>query len=459
MKKILEKVKSQIPKDINGFSCIKTQEVFIPYLEIGIECLIRDISDMNLFFESILKLVEIEIKDIKKISHILGVSFEIVKEAIVDMVSGEYINVSENTLRATKKGKEALKLKKLIEIKKKYINKIMINLITGEIYDGSNMKTFKVNKSSLCLAEEIVVSKLFLDSNYFSINQVFQVQQENDSVYEKSGITKELYKIVNISYRNLVYIKNEAFIYKSDGSEEIQIQFATDANDKYLNCLYSQLKSEVPPCLDNFFERSRDFIRSQSTSIYSLEQTLITTTRNIKEELRYNDDVDLSLFEVRRYALVDKEYINYFIYSDEIIFDNLFIYTDRINTVLSGEIFDEIARIAEKKTVFIIYDKNEFNASKTIEYSLGKSKSKNLFIIPSDKIEKTVICFEPYLMIEIQEQVVAAFDKFICFKTSIMDFDRDNQKVRVDKIKEMYGIESVLKHRKDNSNMLKPKNI
>ena len=177
MEKILNTIKSQIPKEVNGFFCIKTQEILIPHMEIGIECLIHDISELNLFFGTFLKLVEIEVKEISSIARILGVSFDTVKEAVVDMVSGDYISVSANILGITKKGKEVLKSKKLIEIKKKNLNKVMVNLITGEISDGSNVKTVSAGKSSVCLAEEIAVNKSFLDTNYSSINQVYQVQQ------------------------------------------------------------------------------------------------------------------------------------------------------------------------------------------------------------------------------------------------------------------------------------------
>ena len=95
MKTIVEKIKSQIPKEYNGLYCRKSQQMYIPFMEIGIECLIRDISQINLFFEIILKLIEIEVLEIREVSEILGVTFDVAKEAIVDMVEGDYISVSE----------------------------------------------------------------------------------------------------------------------------------------------------------------------------------------------------------------------------------------------------------------------------------------------------------------------------------------------------------------------------
>ncbi len=462
MKKILDTIKSQIPKEINGFFCIKTQEVLIPHMEIGIECLIHDISDLNLFFETILKLVEIEVKEINSISHILGVSVDTVKEAVVDMVSSDYISVSANVLGITKKGKEVLKSKKTIEIKKKNLNKVMVNLITGKISDGSNIKTAKVGKSSTCLAEEITVDKIFLDNNYSSINQVYQVQQENDSAYGRKGITKELYKIVDTYYQKLVYVENEVIFYKSDDLADLQIQFATDVNDTYSNCLYRQLKDEIHPCLENLFEKSRDFARKLAACPSQLDPLLNAVTKKVKAEL-YNKvdvaDVDLSLFESRRYAVVDREYIDYFTHSDEFRFDNLLIYTNRINSMLNHKVFFEIERIMENKNVVIMYNEEEFYATETLKYFLGRKQNKNLFILPSNNIDKTVICFDPALIIEVKEEIVHMFEKPICYKVSIVDFDKSNLKHWVDEIQEKYDLMKILQPSNNiNNHQKRPKN-
>lgn len=438
MKSILQAVKDQLPKDIEGFSCIKTQEILIPYLDIGIECLVRDISEINLFFETILKLVEIEVKNISEISYLLGVSEEAIKEVVVDMVSGDYIGVSENNLKVTKKGKEALASKKMITIKKKNLSKVAINLITGEIHDGAALKTVSGNKSSVCLPEVVNVNKQFLDVNYALINNVFQTQQENDSVYGRQGITKELYKIVSIYYRNLVYTKNQMFIYKSRTSDDLQILFATDNADKYVNCFYAQLKSITPPCLENLFERSRDFIDKTSTKTFEVDTDSVEATEKIRNELKNKDaigDVDLSIFTTKRYGLYDKEYISYFTCSDDLSFSKLIICTNRVEGILNMQIAHELERISQEKAVFIFYDKNEYHASESINHYFGKTTSKNLYTSPCDDIVKNLIFFDQSLIIEVEEQVVQAFGRALSFITSIIDFNQSTQLVLLEDLK------------------------
>ncbi|MBC3899785.1 MAG: hypothetical protein CVU99_13460 [Firmicutes bacterium HGW-Firmicutes-4] len=457
MDKLIDSIKSQIPVDVDGFSCIKTQNILIPYMEIGIECLIRNISNLNLFFETILKLIEIQVNDILEITDILGVTYDITKEAIVDMVALNFISISENKLRVTDKGKEALKTQKQIEIKKKYLNKVMINLVNGKISDGYNTVLENANKRSVCLVEEITVDKQFLDANYQMINQVFKEQQEKDSAFGKNNITKELYKIVDIHYNKLVYVNNEVFIYKSEGADEIQMHFKSDHNNEYLSCLYNQLKQEVNPCLEYFFERNRDLINTQTDHMLAPEEMLVEARNVAKEELKKKDDhnMNLDLFKSRRYSFSDKEYINYFIFSDEIIFDRLIIYTNRINNILTKQVFQELNRILKKKTVVIIYDKDEFRAKENLEYFLGNTNI-NLFVIPSENVKKTLVFFESSLKIEIEQRIIKAFNKSISYLTAIIDFKCNKSDSEFTHILSEFNIDSKISQRKNDQVINKP---
>mgnify|MGYP000772802357 CR=1 FL=1 len=63
MKNLINDVKRNTPKSMPGYYYLKTQNIYIPFMEITVECLIRKISELNLFFESILKLIDISVKD------------------------------------------------------------------------------------------------------------------------------------------------------------------------------------------------------------------------------------------------------------------------------------------------------------------------------------------------------------------------------------------------------------
>ena len=98
----------------------------------------------------------------------------------------------------------------------------------------------------------------------------------------------------------------------------------------------------------------------------------------------------------------------------------------------------------EKKKVVILYDKKEFHAMETIKHFLGKKQNKNLFIIPSDSVDKTIICFDQALIIEVKEEIVYMFEKPICYKVPIVDFDKSKLKPWVEEIQEEYDLKKIL---------------
>ena len=90
MKQLVAAVSRKLP-GVKNFHLIKRQSIFIPYCEIGITCLTKEVTEINLFFETILKLIDIEVADVYEISAIMGVEFKLLKEAIVDMIEQKYI--------------------------------------------------------------------------------------------------------------------------------------------------------------------------------------------------------------------------------------------------------------------------------------------------------------------------------------------------------------------------------
>lgn len=441
--KIIDYIKQSSPKQLSGFICIKKQEILMPYMEIGINCLTRNISELSLFFETILKLIELEVKGISEISEVLGISTSITKEAVVDMVALDYISVSESTLKITSKGSNALKNKQLVEIKKANLNNVLVNLITGDIVDAETVKTINASKNSICLENKIKIDKRFLNSNIQNINQVFQAQQEANSVFGKLSVTKELYKLVSLHYQNLKYVKNSVTIYKSESSDEMQYIFDYDDNNIYLDTMFEQLQAAVPS-LEYFFERSWQY-KQQSHGLM-LDSDLYNATNEIRARLLKNDnsqEIESLLFEKKRYSLFADEYVGYFLCSDEMSFSNIYICSNRINSILTASLYAEINRISEKHKIFILYDTNEFNAKKSIEHFIGK-KAKNICVIPCSNIETSQICFESELIINMDEYTIDTLGNTLSYKFPVVDFDKSKVHTGISNIIKAHKLDDFL---------------
>ena len=106
MKQVAAAVAGKLPRQLKNFHLIKRQDIYIPFCEIGITCLTKEVTEINLFFETILKLIDIEVSDVYEISSIMGVEFKLLKETIVDMIEQKYIVTSENKIVMTPRGKK-----------------------------------------------------------------------------------------------------------------------------------------------------------------------------------------------------------------------------------------------------------------------------------------------------------------------------------------------------------------
>lgn len=427
MKNLIDDIMRHTPKPIPGYQYLKTQIIYIPFMKITVECLTRKISELNLFFESILKLIDISVKDINDIAKILGVSYSVVKEAIVDMVGIDYIYASENTLGITDKGVNALKARQRVDIQKTYIKDIIVDMITGAVYDADAIKVSLIRQRDVSLEGIIQLDESFLDSHFHEINEVYQQQQKNNSVFGNSGIISELYKTIRISYSELHYVENKVYMYGSESCNELMFVFSSDNNDRYKNEFYNQLKDRCRPCQEFFFETNKTFISKIQSKPALIEMDVMRQTEKARKML-FSDDVSEEIktnaFIQKRYSLNDKEYLSYLYNPKSLRYNEIFICSNHMRGLLSPDFCSQLNVLADRIPVFIIYDKNENNIEKSLQYFF-KNPSANLHLISSDNIEENLICFESEMVMHLYENVVTAFDRPVVYLNALCDFSKE----------------------------------
>lgn len=447
MKKLIDDVRRHTPKIVSGYNYIKTQSVYIPFKKVTIECLTRKISELNLFFESILKLIDISVKNINEIAEILGVSIGIVNEAIVDMVNIDYVFASEGMLTITEKGMKALKTRKKVDIQKSYLNDLIVDMITGAVYDADSVKFSKTGSRNVILETVVNIDDVYLDTHFQEINNIYQMQQKNNSVFDNSSITNELYKIIGVSYTELHYLESKVYIYKSDSSDELFFSFANDSNDKYKNEFYNQLKSGFRPCQEYFFEKNRDFISELKKREAGKDEKKASQTHAVSKLLfldKTSEEDLLDSFVQDRYALNDTEYLSYLYYPNAFRYRRVFICTNNLRRLLSNAFCSQINILAEKTPIFIVYNNNEYGINQSIRHFF-KEPPKNLYLIPKESVDDNIICFDSKVLMYLQEHIVTAFDRSISYLQLECCFNKQVVKDELNRIVEKYNLNNATK--------------
>ena len=426
MKNIISEVKRNTPRSVPGYYYLKTQKIYIPFMKITVECLTRRISELNLFFESILRLIDISISDINEIADILGVSYGIVKEAVIDMVEIDYIYTSENTLGITTKGVNALKTKQRVDIKRAFLKDVMVDTITGAIFDADTVKTTSIRPRDVLLEGVIQVDSCYLDSHFQEINSLYQAQLKNNSIFADSAITSELYKIVGISYSELHYVENKVHIFKSESSDDLKFEFVADDNDRYKNEFYNQLKDSYRPCQEYFFEKSRAFLEKSVKNPLKINPSILERTETARKLLFADNPPEGSILESftqERYSLNDQEYMSYLYHAKDLKCNRIILCSDQMNNFLSSSLCSQLNVLSDSIPVYIIYHPHEPNVEKTIGFFF-KNTGKHLFLVPSNEIKENLLCFDSELIIHLLEGTTLAFDRPIRFLLPVCNFDK-----------------------------------
>ncbi len=413
---------------------IKRQDIYIPYCEIGITCLTKEVTEINLFFETVLKLVNIGVCDVYELSTIMGVEFRLLKETIVDMIEQRYIVTSENKLTMTQKGKKALKERQLVTIQKKNINQITVNMLTGDIEGNEKVLFGYIPKDSICLSEEQAVTKDFLESRYSVINDIYQKNQIETNVFNTKYVQRELYKILEITYDKLCYVKEELLIYKNNDLSDYKFLITGDIGEKYLNSFYHQVRDVVYSGMENFFERDWKFAQNHyNDSIVSLEE------RQKKQKLlkdlygsEYISDELLDEFMQRRELIDNTELDMLFSYNTEIDFEGIIISCNRMRKLMNSGIISSLNQVVKKK-IWLLYNKDEYNIKKFLNEKFDVKKTEMGFL-EREGSEGEFICFYPNVLLEFKEKTEKVFERPLIILDGHIEFDSNLIKTKMSKI-------------------------
>ena len=432
MKQLVETVARKLPRELKNYHLIKRQDIFIPYCEIGISCLTKEVTEINLFFETILKLIDIEVSDVYEISSIMGVEFKLLKETIVDMIEQRYIITVENKLIMTPKGRKALAARKLVTVRKRNLNEISVNMITGDIEESGKKIFVKPCKGDICLSEEQTITKDFLESNYANINEIYQRNQIEANIFNTKVLQRELYKILDITYDKLYYIKDELLIYKNNDSEDYEFIIKGDIGERYQNSFYSQVRDVVYSGMENFFERDWKFSqRHYNEGIVSQEEKQYT--QKLIEKLNGNETFSEEILEAYTHtrALIDEsELETVFLYNKGFEYEGIIISCERLRKLLTSEIVSALNQIT-KKRIWLLYDPEEYNIKKFIG---KKVKKKEVSLLEHIGLSNQFICFYPNILIEFVEKTEMVFDRPITVFEGRIEFNSDAIKNKMNKI-------------------------
>ena len=148
----------------------------------------------------------------------------------------------------------------------------------------------------MCLSEECAITKDFLEARYVAINEIYQNNQIENHFFNTRVLQRELYKILDVSYNRLQYMKEELIIYKNNDSDDYEFVISGDVGEQYLNCFYRQVREIVYSGMEKFFERDWSFANShRNMRLVNFEERL--KKKKLIEDMYGKDTVSDELLD------------------------------------------------------------------------------------------------------------------------------------------------------------------
>lgn len=402
---VKSKCKDSYSKDKWKF--IKDDFIYVPYRNPHFDCLIQDITRLNIFFSSVMKLVEMNIIKIEKIQEILGLDIIVLNEVLVDLVQAKLIHTRENKVFLTRSGYKALEEDKQVIQYKYSLNRIAVNTLTGEIICNDNIK-FENYPDRNCptLNEQIVVNEKFLKTHFTDLNTIYNIIQENDNVFGYHSITKELYKIIGIVRDFLRYLKIRYKVYLNIDTNDIEVRFDDKDESVYSEIFFKQINQNYPS-LECFFERDYAFTRN------------IKNNLNILENEQYVCKCD---FKHKRSQYSPSEYLVYFTDNKDFEFDWLLIESENYSYYFS-KVLRDITTLSNFKKIVVRYTAKDWSWAWFKKELLKYGNKENIIFELLEGVQSTTALFYPYTEIHLLKKGILYSNKVISYVEAEMLFE------------------------------------
>lgn len=453
MNNIINDIKNHTPACLDGYYYIKTQKICIPFSNLTIHGVEKDISQLNPFFLSVMQLADEEINYQGKIAGILGMSDDVFNEAVADLAHIDYVSLSEGKITLTDKGKKALKHNKHIERRQIDLKNVLVDLITGKVREDI---TYANTRGQYIPLEPVVD----IDDEYFSehfkeIKELHGLRQKQYQINEKAPVNKELEKITGYE-QSIVYVEKDLYIYRSIGSDELQFRLNDDdAESSYQTQFFKQFNQELINGNRRFFFENvkTDF---KYHTVFSPDPELFKQTENVRNIILspVSDDEKEAAFLQRHYALNDSEYVSFITNSSRSFkFDHILIVcSDNVNFLLTDAFCAQLRGISENIPVVIVYEDDKDKRNKaSIDHLFPKTeRGRKLYLIPQVNINKNLekqescICYYPKMIVNITKHTsITEFGdknspRHIAYSAQIYDFDKKSIESAVQKIIENF---------------------
>lgn len=238
--------KKYIPKQIPGYDFICRIPVYIPIREINMIVWERRIQQLSFIHECMLSSISLSPKTVSGLSVEFGLPEDIIVQIIAQLDTEQLAAVSSGTIIITNKGKETLKSQKQTKIVRNQFSGIFVNQVTGDISDFAPVGTYpEPPRGTVYLEEVFAVDLDFLRARFSELSIKYKDNRMDSYLLRNSIVDSvELYRILEVSYNKLSYLKDYCFVYLNQDDLSFNFLFQSGIH-AYSESMLQQINSRT----------------------------------------------------------------------------------------------------------------------------------------------------------------------------------------------------------------------
>lgn len=360
-----------IPKKKPGYEFLFWMPVFIPIRKMKLLVWERQVQRISFVQECILSSINLSPKTIEDLSDQFGVPEEIMLQIVSELDTEQLAAVSAGSIIITGKGKQALQEHIKVQIHQSSLGILYINQITGDISENQITGLYKEPpKNQVYLDEEIITDITYLRTRFDELAILHKENRIDNSILPTALIDKiELYRILDITYNELAYIKENCAVYLNPQDLSLAFQFQSGIA-LYEKLVLKQLSERKNGVRGLFNLPDRETIHP--TNYESMPIALIAALSADKQNEDYDSRIEYEYYQDR--PLLDGEVKDILENCSDLKANRILICAPYISEIINGDICSAILSQSTKE-LFILHGIQDRRANDIIKNL--KSISKN----------------------------------------------------------------------------------
>ena len=391
-------IEKYIPPLLPGYDFICRIPVYIPVQEIGLTVWERRVQGLSFIQECVLTAIRIGVKSLSDLAEQFGLPESIMLQIVSQLDSEQLAAVSGGDIILTDTGRNVLESQQKVRILRNQLSRVFVNQITGEVSDLPILGTYREPpRGQPYLLEAYPVTLDFLRGKFEILSAIYRESRLSNVVFHTTATeSSELYRILDISYHTLSYMREFCFVYLNQADHSLAFRFQSGIQ-AYADALSEQLNRHELGAW-NLFSQPRRLCTA------SLEDEQLPA--HLVAALKFRGTQD-----ERAYSLEDAYYTNRPLLDGElqdILYNCASLKAPRIliqAPYLAELLNDDIIRAIvspHTKEVIVHYNKNDLQAKHMLDQLAHYKKDCLLTVIPFPDISTVKLYFGNNCAIEVK---------------------------------------------------------